>query len=276
MEQTNNTETQSKRTLVVPDIHHRIHNVATVLAKEAYDEVVFLGDWLDSYFEPPLVASFVDTCEYLKSLVLEHPRRGDFKFLVGNHDMNYIFNNVGSSQRGHSQKLDYYCSGYTKNRCKTFRKTFWDVGLRDAFFLENFALCHRTQGWLLSHAGLIPEKLPYGKSIDVVVNDILPDVWRNFRHTGYANSYLATDAGVYRGGTAPVGGLLWLDWYVEMYPDPAVGNQIVGHTRIKTPEQIRSTEAVKTSCWNLDTELHYGIIENGQVLTHSYSNLYLL
>lgn len=267
-----NIETQNRRTLVVPDVHQRIRQVIKVLNFEKFDEVVFLGDWLDSFLEPPNVYSFGETCEYLKALILEHPRKNCFKFLVGNHDMNYIFNNVGSSQKSHSRKLEYYCSGYSGGKCKTFRKIFWDAGLRDAFFIENFLLAYKTQGWLLSHAGLVPEKLPYGGTVEIVLNKLLPDVWRNFRYTGYSHSYLMSDVGTYRGGNNPIGGILWLDWNMEMYPHSNIGNQIVGHTRMSAPAKLETPDR-KVTCWNLDTELHYGIIENEKVHTRRYADI---
>ena len=266
------TETQNKKTLVIPDVHQRIYNVDKALRLENFDEVVFLGDWLDSFLEPPDVYSFEDTCNYLKSLILEHPRKDCFKFLVGNHDMNYIFNNVGSSHKSHSKRLEYYCSGYSGNKCKAFKKTFWDAGLRDTFFIQNFSLAHRTQGWLMSHAGLVPEKLPYGRTIDDVLNNILPDVWRNFRNTAYCHSYLMADVGTYRGGNNPVGGILWLDWNIEMFPHQSIGNQIVGHTRMLAPAKLETDDG-KVTCWNLDTELHYGIVENEKLYTRRYIDL---
>ena len=47
------------KTLVIPDVHQRINNVEWILENEkGYDEVVFLGDWFDSFFDPPKVAGF--------------------------------------------------------------------------------------------------------------------------------------------------------------------------------------------------------------------------
>jgi predicted phosphodiesterase len=60
------------KTLVIPDVHQRVNSVKWILENEKdYDEVVFLGDWFDSFFDPPKVAGFEETCEYLKHLVLE-------------------------------------------------------------------------------------------------------------------------------------------------------------------------------------------------------------
>lgn len=52
-------------TLIIPDVHQDIQSVKKIFAVEdvnSFDEVVFLGDWFDSFYEPPKVASFKDTC----------------------------------------------------------------------------------------------------------------------------------------------------------------------------------------------------------------------
>ena len=260
------------KTLVIPDIHQRTELILNTLEKESYDEAVFLGDWLDSYFEPPKVTSFEKTCETLRELVLEHPRRENFVFLVGNHDMNYIFNNVGSSHKSHTVKTEYFSSGYTKNKCKLFRKVFWDAGLRDSFFIEHFKPAYKTQGWTLSHAGFIPEVLPYMVSLDKVLEEILPETWKNFRNVGFIHNYLISAVGLVRGGSHPVGGVFWLDWHYEMTPHKATGNQVVGHTTVAAPHKAVSDDG-KAVCWNLDTEKHYGIIENEQVYIRTYADL---
>ena len=43
------------KTIVIPDVHQRINNVKWVLENEKdYDEVVYLADWFDSFYDPPL------------------------------------------------------------------------------------------------------------------------------------------------------------------------------------------------------------------------------
>ena len=113
------------KTLVIPDIHHRTQNVDIALEKHQFDEVVFLGDWFDSFCQPPMVNTFEGTCIYLRHLMLEHKDKDKFVFLLGNHDMNYIYLNDRSSMSSPSRTIPYYCSGYTANRSKKFRKIFF-------------------------------------------------------------------------------------------------------------------------------------------------------
>jgi len=83
-------------TLIIPDVHQDIKSVKKILAIEdinLIDEVVFLGDWFDSFHEPPKVASFKDTCLFVRDLVWENNKNKKMVFLVGNHDLAYIYNN---------------------------------------------------------------------------------------------------------------------------------------------------------------------------------------
>lgn len=254
------------KTIVVPDIHQRVSFVEQLLKVEtSYDEVVFLGDWFDSFFEPPTVASFEETAKYLRYLVMEHPNKSKFVFLLGNHDVSYIYQNKDSSTKSIHQTTDFYCSGFTKSKASKFRKVFYDENLRDNFFYKNFKVVHQTQGFTLSHAGMHEKQIPYGKDPDVVINEIIPHVWKNFRDYTTPHHWLLSGAGYYRGGDCPVGGLLWLDWHAEFEGSEAIGKQIFGHTTVKEPE-CRYMGTNKES-WNLDTEKDYGIILDGRMTT---------
>ena len=264
-----------KTTLIIPDVHQRVSQVKLALEKETYDKVVFLGDWFDSFYEPPVVAGFEETCRYLRDLILEHPRKEDFTFLVGNHDINYIFNNTGARGVRHIKKMHYFASGYTQNKCWNFRKVFYERGLRDNFFIDNFKIATFDQGWLMSHAGFIPQHLPYGRDIQWYVDTLLPEVWENFRDINHARNSAIAAVGLARGGNDTFGGPLWLDWNDEMFASQAIGNQIVGHTTVRKPESyILDVEgSPEIVCWNLDTCLDYGIVKDGIFTHHKYDAL---
>jgi len=254
------------RTLVIGDIHQRIDSVKRILETEKnYDEVVFLGDWFDSFYDPPKVAGMEQTAEYLRYLVMDHPNKSKFVFLVGNHDMSYIYNNKASSMTSIHKVNDFYCSGFTVSKAKKFRQVFYDEGLKDDFFYKNFKIVHQTQGWTLSHAGLHEKHIPVGKNVDILVNEIIPHVWKNFRDFTIPHHWILSGAGTCRGGDCPVGGALWLDWRFEFEPSDHIGRQIVGHTTIKEPE-VRDMNTNKES-WNLDTEKDYGVIIGGMMTT---------
>lgn len=254
------------RTLVIGDIHQRIDSVKNILETEKnYDEVVFLGDWFDSFYEPPRVAGMEETAEYLRYLVMDHPDKSKFVFLVGNHDLSYIYNNRASSMTSIHKSIEFYCSGFTTSKAKKFRKVFYDEGLKDDFFYKNFKIAHQTQDWTLSHAGLHERHIPVGKNADILVNEIIPHVWKNFRDFTIPHHWIISGAGRSRGGECYVGGALWLDWRFEFETSEHIGKQIVGHTTIKEPE-VRDMNTNKES-WNLDTEKDYGVIIGGMMTT---------
>jgi hypothetical protein len=253
------------KTIVIPDVHHRIKNVQNILDVETdYDEVVFLGDWFDSFHEPPIVASFEDTGLYLKHLITEHPNKSKFIFLLGNHDIQYIYCNNNSSHTSIHSPASYYCSGFSKNKAKTFRKVFFDNNLKDQFFIDNFRLVYKTQNWTLSHAGLHASHIPYNKDIDFIINVAAKEAWKNFRNISHQHNWIISAVGLCRGGCDRVGGALWLDWRYEFQPEIVLGKQIVGHTTISAPSVLGQGTDIES--WNFDTTKHYCVIDNGVVV----------
>jgi hypothetical protein len=261
------------KTLVIADIHQKIHIADKVLAAEKdYDEVVFLGDWFDSFQEPPIVAGFEETCDYLRGLITDHPQRKKFVFLPGNHDMGYIFHNNGPSSRSVSRGGAYYCSGFTRTKAKKFRHAFYDKGCQDAFFIANFKPAHQSQGFTFSHAGIHPAHIPVGQTVKSLVEDILPEVWKNFRRLDtQPHNWLLSGAGRARGGQCTVGGITWLDWHMEFVKDESLGRQIMGHTKLNEPDcRAMGTNA---ESWNLDTEQDYAVITDGRLVTKRLTEL---
>lgn len=252
------------KTIIIPDVHQRVYNVKNILEKETnYDEVVFLGDWFDSFHEPPYVSSFEETCEYLRFLVSEHSNRDKFVFLLGNHDVQYIFLNNKSSHSAIQTPTHYYCSGFTKNKAKKFRKVFFDNNCKDSFFIKNFKLIHQTQGWTLSHAGVHECHIPVNRDIKYLVDIMAKEAWENFRNPSHQYNWLISSVGWCRGGMDKVGGLLWQDWRYEFKPEIILGKQIVGHTTISQPTVLGEGSDIES--WNFDTESHYCVLNNGKV-----------
>lgn len=257
-------------TLIIPDVHQDIQSVKKILAVEdvnCVDEIVFLGDWFDSFYEPPRVASFKDTCLFVRDLVWENNKNKKMVFLVGNHDLAYIYNNKKSGYSNVVPSVTYWCSGVTKSKISTFRQIFYDKGLKDDWFVENFKIAHRSQGWIFSHAGMVNRQIPYGHTVDQVIDNVLPDVWLNFRNIAYRQNALISAVGVSRGGQDNTGGLLWLDYHSEFFASPDIGRQVFGHTYVAEP----TANALNTEyeSWNLDTNLkNYAKIRDGRLTTY--------
>jgi hypothetical protein len=253
------------KTIIIPDIHQKTNLVESVLKKEKnFDEVVFLGDWFDSFQEPPIVSSFADTCKFLKHLILEHPNRDKFVFLLGNHDISYIYSNERTSQNPMGSNA-YYCSGFTQEKAIEFREHFFDQGLGDPFFIKHFKPVYQTQGLTLSHAGLHPTHLCPIRGAKHTIEKVLPEVWKDFRNLDNPNNKILSGAGYARYGNVPIGGILWLDWRAEFETCDDIGPQIVGHTTVKEPSCKNIN--TKLESWNLDTEKDFGIIIDGKITT---------
>lgn len=257
-------------TLIIPDVHQDIKSVKKILAVEdinSVDEVVFLGDWFDSFHEPPKVASFKDTCLFVRDLVWKNNKNKKMVFLVGNHDLAYIYNNRSGGYSSVHPSITYWCSGVTKSKISTFRQVFYDKGLKDDWFIENFKIAHKSQGWIFSHAGMINRQIPYGYTVDQVIDEVLPDVWLNFRNVAYRQNALISAVGITRGGQDNTGGLLWLDYYSEFNASPDIGKQVFGHSYV--PEPTATAMNTEYESWNLDTNLKdYAKIRNGRLTTY--------
>jgi len=235
------------RTLIISDIHHRIHKAQAILDKETFDKVVFLGDYFDFYKDPDAVGTN-ELCIWLKA---KKSQLGDKAiWLIGNHDVPYFEEIQHSCNWGRrSESKIYSCTGYSRNRAKQIKK----MEMKDFFF--NTKLFHFQEGVLFSHAGLHPNKLKPFVSIEDQLVEI-SQKWDELKpHMALYKSEFY-DIGEKRGGSKPLGHLLWLDWdnceYIEGLP------QVVGHTSADRV-RINGNYCIDT-CNN-----HYAILENGKI-----------
>lgn len=263
---------ENQRICIVPDVHQQIYNVEKLIDKEKYDKVIFLSDFCDSYLKPPFVASFENTCLFLRHLLIQHPRLKDFKFLLSNHDLAYIYRNNKPYNSSVHKTPNYYCSGISSNKVSTFRKVFYSEGLRDDFFINRYDLAIKINGWIFSHAGIIPQHLSYGSNIDSFIKYDCRQAWVNFRDRNHPRNYLLTDIGERRGGENQCGGILWLDYKSEFYGSVDIGKQIFGHSHVETPTV--NAEGTEYESWCLDDgQNSYAILENNKVTIKKYSDL---
>jgi hypothetical protein len=255
-------------TIVIPDVHQNLNFVKTILFENPdAEKYIFLGDWFDSHKKNGEISSFKKTCTFLKHLVLEHPLKDRFVFLVGNHDMCYIAHNNKSGKTSIGSKIiPYWCSGATNSKISTFRRNFWDCQLYDDFFIKNFKVIYKENNFIFSHAGLDISKIPYGSTIENFIEDVAKSAWENFRDFTWKYNYVISDIGVCRGGWANCGGLLWLDYYREFNASGNIGKQIFGHTSGSEPRvELQGTTG---ESWCIDCNQQYYIkIENGVVET---------
>lgn len=236
----------SQNCLVIPDVHQNIRWVEAILAKEAAEagRIVFLGDYFDSKVES--AADATETASYFSKLSDRY--QAEFTFLVGNHDLPYLYDLQRNRQPNSSDGNPYSNGAYNAYLTPSI-----GAALAKSFIasLEPFAL---VEGWLLSHAGVHPDHLqrPDRAGLDTLYRKLKTQV---DKLPSDRSAELAA-IGTARGGAEPRGGIVWQDWFQE-FEDTLEWPQIVGHTLIPEASQ-------KGRSWNLDTRSgSYGIISEG-------------
>lgn len=257
------------KTLCIPDIHQDIKFAERCLKlAQDCDKVVFLGDFFDTFRKD--VGGFKETCKFLRELVVDNANHGKYEFCVGNHDLYYIYQNKKPHNSSVVMSSTYYCSGVTKNKISKFRKEFYDEGLGDEWFFNNFKLAYHQDGWSFSHAGILSAHIPQenfmrGETIEDFINRDCPIALREFRNYTWKHNYLLADVGRKRGGDALHGGLLWCDWEEEFRPSEYVGKQVLGHScRFRGVAEVMS-KSTNMESWCIDcAQRCCTIVENGK------------
>jgi hypothetical protein len=229
------------KTIVIPDLHHRLAWVAPTVAAERPDRVIFLGDGPDARGKAGKgYSAAARLIVFMKAWLA----RDDVVWLIGNHEAQYIFNHE-----------DIRSNAWKHWRWKRYRD---DFGMS---WWRKMKLAHSEQGWLLSHAGFREE----------LAHPILgfDPVWlERYEREMFEASCLAPTSWTMIGDgrlqqpKGNRGGVTWLDWNTEFKPIPGV-NQIVGHTEDVEPRWNNTAESLNLC---LDTGCrHYALIEDGNV-----------
>lgn len=231
---------KAKRTLVLPDIHHKWRLAQSIIDQTACDHVIHLGDHQDNFGDNAWQA--LATAKWTKSRL----DAGD-TILLGNHDLPYWFPN---------RKHDWGC-GWDQDKHKIIQSV---LSTEDR---KKFKLWTECEGWLLSHAGFTSMYADLIPHHDIFIDETL--------HVGGTHP-LIYHVGARRGGKGRGGGVLWCDWR-DLIQEPAKKplRQIVGHTPYPEPQYYiqESKGYTPWEAYNLDTHLnHYGIIKNGKLTIH--------
>ena len=182
--------------MIIPDIHTKFGIAETIIERENPDNVVFLGDYFDSFGDNMEIAN--QTALWLKES-LEKPNR---IHLIGNHDLSYL-------------DPDHHpCSGYSTGKLFAIKETGVDLTK-----LQHYCW---VGDWLCTHAGLTREFMSQTNHKNLFVGEFLDDLIEYDEEKLYSCSN-------YRGGTDAFSGIVWCD-YDEFVDIPNV-KQIFGHTR---------------------------------------------
>ncbi len=255
------------RILVVPDIHENLEFLKYIFAVEdttSFDHIVLLGD----YFDPPGV---VNPCE--KRLQQVAGTLMGFKeifgerlhILCGNHDLPYYALRpvCGDNTGRPNQVISQWLGNTTCERAEIINE-LWDEA-----FWKDLKGAVLLDGWLFSHAGVHagwwPEDLPDSQARA----DWLDQQWREgFDHIFDQSEPAIFSVGKVRGGTAPLGGPIWLD-FDEEFEDALEVPQIVGHTRC-----AKQTQKGRSYCIDM-MQSAYAILEGGEVQLNIWPDSWL-
>lgn len=185
--------------LAIGDIHGRRNWQS--LSFDAYDKVIFAGDYVDSYRIPE-----TDITDVLKAVIgLKHRDPERFVLLLGNHDIQYLY------------FPHYPCSGFRPAMQPGWTHLFRE---NESFFQAAW----QHDNYLFTHAGVSYRWASrYGLTPSAgLFNEMLP--------TADGREILFS-CGAFRGGPpSAAGGIVWADQR-ETYRDHYPGwHQVVGHT----------------------------------------------
>ncbi len=231
--------------LIIPDVHLKMDTIQRILNKESYDAVYFLGDFFDDWNDNPTKNA------QMAQKLNEWMNRDDCHFIYGNHDVHYLFNDES-----------LICSGFDELK-KIAIRNFINIKTVE----KRFRFHHQVDGWLLTHAGCDIRNIPKDVNLDIhSIGDYLvkqTDVCKNQLAMGRKHWFF--QAGYARGGSYPVGGVIWCDWFDEFQPIQGV-KQIVGHTFCGANGRDNTPHWKGEHNVNLDTNLkYYGILIDGKL-----------
>jgi len=215
--------------IVLGDVHGNVEKVRAFLTIKPEVEHVALGDYLDSFYEPP------ERQIQALTMLLD----SDAVLLWGNHELNYV------------DHAPWLSAGYQYGLEKPY------IDLLEAN-INRFKAAHVVDGWLCTHAG-VSEKIVkmVGDNPDpAAVADWLNAKMAKFFVDRKTFNNVVFDIGHGRGGSAAVGGIFWFD-HLREYGLSGF-KQLFGHTAGKEVMQkdnyiCLDTTNVPGAAWMWDT-----------------------
>ncbi len=243
--------------LAFGDVHQRVNWAQAVMAHETghFDHLVFLGDAVHSWDDPPAVAGIRETARFYASLI----SRPDATVLLGNHDAPLMECDTHARHFRKKHNLLHGCAGFRHNHAIEFAKEMtMDLWKRVKLFCV-------ANGWLLSHAGihesfwrpLLNEEMNLA-ALHRDAEEALQLI--QFRR----HPLLAMGPGRLRTGEIPdalISGCTWQDWDKE-FADTAVLPQLVGHSH----EMNLVRRIGRSFC--IDTGIGYALIRRDGSIEH--------
>jgi Calcineurin-like phosphoesterase len=201
--------------LAIGDIHGR--DVWKDINFLAFDKVVFVGDYADSYTH-----SDWQVYQNLKEIIdLKKQNFDKIVLLLGNHDIHY--------------------SHYPNHRCSGFREIAqYDLTELFTTHKDCFQVAYQIDNQLFTHAGISGSwyNQHYQTHFKGVPYDKIAERLNEMNDDENGQNALF-QVGKLRGGKEKVGGIVWADKLETQYDYLFGLNQIVGHTRLDDFESYR-------------------------------------
>lgn len=213
--------------LVIGDIHGRDAWKELIPKVNEVDLIIFTGDYTDQY--PPMSDDIIKN-NLLEIIEFAKSNPGKVKLLLGNHDIQYMFNN-------------YYCSGFRPSMLEELHQIFTS---NIHLFSIAYGISTDTNEYLFTHAGVSFIWANYFN----VNYDSTATHYSDWINQAFTKAVVEADfkrldkvmrVGRVRGGSNPAGPV-WADRR-ETYMDCVSGlHQIVGHTPIKEITKIEHSQ----------------------------------
>jgi len=227
------------KTIIVPDIHNDYLTAEKIISKENPDNIIFLGDYFDDFYD-----TVKDAANVAKWLIKSLQQKNRIH-LIGNHDLSYMTDNPNLK-----------CTGYDEDKHDEIKKHDIDWSLLKMHYWL-------SDDWLCTHAGFSNDffKQQRTKKSDTIqqVLDFSKKDLEKIHDVNYNHPFF--QVGFSRGGSNTVGGTLWCG-YDEFEDIPGI-NQIFGHTR---GDSVRHCKTKDSEHYCIDAELHnYAVYQNDEM-----------
>ncbi len=236
------------KTVIIGDIHGR-DCWKSIIANEAPDRVIFIGDYFDSYNEytaAEQMYNFQEIIDWKQSI------QSEVIMLIGNHDYHYM--------RGITEHYSGYQSG---------ARTAIEQLLEDN--KEHLQMCYQMGIFIFTHAGISKEwMLLHGWDGEQYVSDFVNDLWeykpRAFKFAGldpYGDSIISSPIWIRPDALQRANYNDFKSKYI----------QVVGHTQQNQIDRKgKSTGGRYYYIDTLGTSGEYMIIDDGDIKFNTYKN----
>ena len=223
------------RIAVVPDVHGKSFWKEAKEKIDSVNEVVFLGDYLDSYSFKILANRELELDNFREILNFKREYPDKVILLLGNHDIGYLFN-LGCSRQVYGEMFDIYQ--------KTFEENIELFQMTEFIQLNNEKILFSHAGILRKWAERVKPRLDIG---DIPLESaILDGIFNNYllEYNDPDKRYFLRQAlwlvGPARGGSSyDSGSIVWADsteWKGEENFFGSEIKQVFGHNRLSAAE----------------------------------------